>query len=88
LSERSQKVREAWGKAYAEIAAFYPVEQGSTFERLRDFAPAMAGRVDEAEKAAETASVRWQEGGQGGVQVLINIWRDLWREAIDLLAHG
>jgi hypothetical protein len=88
LSERHQKVREAWGKAYAEIAMFYPTEQDSTIERLRDFAPALAGRVEEAERAAEAASVRWQEGGQGGVQVQINIWRDLWREAIDVLAHG
>jgi hypothetical protein len=88
LSERQQKVREAWGKAYAEIAAFYPFEDGSTFERLRDFAPSMAGKVEEAEEAAEAASVRWQNGGQGGVQVAINIWRDLWREAVELLAHG
>lgn len=88
MTERQAKVREAWGKAYAEIESFYPREPGSTFKRLRDFAPAMAGKVEAAERAAEEASVRWQNGGQGGVQVAINLWRDLWRESIELLCHG
>lgn len=81
-------MREAWEKAYAEIGSFYPQDQGSTFDRLRDFAPAMAGKVEAAERSAEEASVRWQNGGSGGVQVAINLWRDLWREAIELLCHG
>ncbi len=88
MSERAQKVREAWAKAYAEIDAFLPKGQDSSFVTLLAFAPAMAGKVDDAEKAAEAASVRWQEGGAGGVQVAINIWRDLWREALEVLAHG
>lgn len=88
MNERQAKVASAWNKAYDEIAEFYPNDPGSTIEALREFAPAMFGKVEEAEKAAEAASVRWMEGGAGGVQVAINLWRDTWREAVEVLRHG
>jgi hypothetical protein len=75
LNEREQKVRDAWGKAYEEIGAIYPLE-GAQLQ------PAMANKIAAAEHHAEEISVRWQEGGPGGVQVAINLWRDLWREAV------
>jgi hypothetical protein len=75
LNEREQKVRDAWGKAYAEIAAFYP-QDGIELQ------PQMLRRLNAAELNAEEISVRWQEGGPGGVQAAINMWRDLWREAV------
>lgn len=88
MTDRQAKVAGAWSKAYDEIAEFYPNEPHSTYEALRAFAPAMAGKVDEAEKEAEQASVRWMNGGAGGVQVAINLWRDTWREAVEVLQHG
>jgi len=87
LTERQAKVREAWGKAYHEIAEFYPKDV-DLVNTLRGFAPGMADKIQQAEREAEAASVRWMEGGPGGVQVAINLWRDLWREAVELLTHG
>jgi NADPH-dependent glutamate synthase beta subunit-like oxidoreductase len=48
-------------------------------------APGLATRIEDAEKRAEEKSVAWVGGGPGGVQVEINIWRDLWLEAIRLV---
>ena len=88
MTERQSKVADAWKKAYAEIAEFWPNDPHSSIEALRVFAPAMFGKVMEAEAAAEEASVRWMNGGAGGVQVAINLWRDTWREAVEVLQHG
>lgn len=88
MNERQAKVASAWNKAYDEIAEFYPNDPHSTIEALRLYAPAMFGKVEDAERAAEEASVRWMEGGAGGVQVAINLWRDMWREAVGVLIHG
>jgi hypothetical protein len=75
LNEREQKVRDAWGRTYEEIGAIYPADGVSLH-------PAMLRKLNAAEANAEEISVRWQEGGPGGVQVAINMWRDLWREAV------
>jgi hypothetical protein len=73
--------------AYGEIGAVYR-DDGPTFDTVKTAAPGLAARIEDAEKRAEEKSIAWVAGGPGGVQVEINIWRDLWIEAIGLVRDG
>ena len=83
-----ERVRSAWAAAYSEIGAVYPHEGEALLPKLQQWAPGLAGRISNAEKSAEEASVRWLDGGPGGVQTAINIWRDVWLEAIEAIRNG
>lgn len=83
-----ERVAEAWAKAYAEIGAVYPQDGKLTWPRLQNWAPGLANRIEAAEKEAEAVSVRWLNGGAGGVQAAVNIWRDTWLEAIEAIRNG
>lgn len=83
--ERIERVAKAWSAAYTEIGAVYPSAGEPLWPRVQQWAPGLAARIANAEKAAEEASVRWMEGGPGGVQAAINIWRDTWLEAIEAI---
>lgn len=78
---RLERVKDAWAKAYAEIAQVYGSD-GPTIDEVRAYAPAMAAEIEAAEADAEAASVAWVQGGRGGVQAKIDKWRDKWLEAI------
>lgn len=86
-TERAERVAKAWGTAYAEVGAAYPQQGEAVWPRVQQWAPGLAARIAKAEKDAEEASARWMEGGPGGVQAAINIWRDTWIEAIEAV-HG
>lgn len=87
MADRAETVKAAWDKAFARIHA----ELGDacpSLERLRSDCPGFADEIDAAEKAAEEASVRWMEGGPGGVQVKIDRWVSAWIAAADALAEA
>lgn len=84
-SERAGRVAKAWAMAYTEIGAVYPATGDPIWPRVQRWAPGLAVRIANAEKDAEGASVRWMDGGPGGVQAAINIWRDTWIEAIEAI---
>jgi hypothetical protein len=85
--ERQSKVLTAWVRAMDDIALVYS-NDGPTLDAVQAAAPGLASRLQDAEKRAEEKSVAWVGGGPGGVQVEINIWRDLWLEAIRLVRDG
>jgi hypothetical protein len=91
ISNRAEKVATAWADAYRKIGAMVDTfcgEHGpppNCLDMIRDYAPAMAGTIDDAEKSAEAASVEWAKGGPGGVQAKIDIWIQAWREGLDLV---
>lgn len=78
---RAEKVKQAWSDAYRRVAAVYDTS-GITIAKVRQYAPAVAQAIEEAEVEAEKASVAWRDGGPGGVQVKIDKWVSLWLEAI------
>lgn len=85
---KCERVKEAWAKAYADIGAAYPHDADAILPKLQQWAPGLAARIETAEKEAEAVSVRWMNGGQGGVQAAINVWRDTWLEAIEAIRNG
>ena len=85
--ERQAKVLAAWVRAYDDIAMLYG-DDGPAIGVVKEHAPGLATRIEDAEARAEAKSVAWVGGGPGGVQVEINIWRDLWLEAIRLVRDG
>ena len=82
--ERQSKVLNAWVRAYDDIALVYG-NDGPPFAAVKAQAPGLATRLEDAEKRAEEKSVAWVGGGPGGVQSYINVWRDLWIEAIGMV---
>ena len=82
--DRQSKMLSAWVRAYDEIAAVYG-NNGPTLDVVRAVAPGLATRIEDAEAAAEKASVAWVGGGKGGVQARIDAWRDLWSEACGMV---
>jgi hypothetical protein len=79
---RERKVKDAWADAYRRIASVYD-PSGVTIDKVREYAPALAGQIEEAEKAAEAASLAWLKGGPGGVQAKIDRWVSLWLEGVE-----
>ncbi len=79
---RVEKAKQAWADAYNRLAAVYD-GAGITLEKVRQYAPALAQAIEEAEDAAEKATVAWVKGGPGGVQAKIDKWIGLWLQAID-----
>ena len=82
--DRQSKMLSAWDRAYDEIGAVYG-NDGPTLDVVREQAPGLATRIEDAEARAEEVSVEWVGGGKGGVQTKIDEWRDLWAEAIKLV---
>ena len=93
ISSRQEKVTAAWADAYKKIGSAvdaFCAKHGpppSCLEAIREYAPAMAGKIEEAEKLAEEASVEWAKGGPGGVQRKIDEWISLWIDALALVPH-
>jgi hypothetical protein len=85
--ERQSKMLGAWVRAYDDVALVYG-DDGPTLDAVRAQAPGLATRILDAEKRAEEKSVAWVGGGPGGVQAEINAWRDLWKEAIEMVSDG
>jgi hypothetical protein len=83
--ERQSKMLTAWVRAYDEIGAVYG-NDGPPFAAVQAAAPGLASRLEDAEKRAEEKSVAWVGGGPGGVQAEIDVWRDLWIEAIGMVS--
>ena len=73
-----------WRKAHDEIAVVHG-DDGPVWKELFRYAPGMADRVRWAEQDAEESSLDWIEKGVGEVQTAINLWRDLWIDAINLV---
>ena len=92
ISSRQDKVTAAWADAYKKIGAagdVFCAKYGpppNCLDMIREYSPVIAGRIDEAEKIAEDASVEWAKGGPGGVQRKIDAWVDVWLEALDLVS--
>lgn len=92
ISNRAEKVSEAWSDAYRKVGAYvdaFCAKHGSPpncLEAIRAYSPSAAGRIDDSEKIAEQASVEWAKGGPGGVQVKIDAWVDAWREGLELVS--
>ena len=82
--ERQSKVLAAWVRVYDDIALVYG-DDGPPFAAVKAQAPGLATRIADAEKHAEEKSVAWVGGGPGGVQAKIDVWRDLWIEAIGMV---
>ena len=82
--DRQSKMLSAWTRAYDEIGAVYG-NNGPTIDVVREQAPGLATRIEDAEKRAEEVSVAWVGGGPGGVHTRIDNWRDLWLEAVELV---
>ena len=86
-AERQERVHIAWKLAtdrIGEAVAGLPVET-SCHDVISKYAPALYGKIEDAEKAAESASVEWLNGGPGGVQAKIDAWAELWLEAIEMV---
>ena len=86
LGSAGRKARMAamWRKAHGEIAAAHG-NDGPAWGELFRYAPGLSDRVRWAEQDAEAASLAWAARGVGEIQTAINIWRDLWIEAINLV---
>ena len=82
---RFDKMLGAWLAVYREINAAYPQTGDVPWFWLKDHAPGLANRIEDAEKRAEEKSVVWVNGGPGGVQAQIDEWRDLWLEALKMV---
>jgi hypothetical protein len=94
ISSRAEKVAVAWADAYEKIGANvskFCERHGpppNCLDMIRDYAPGIAGQIEEAEKVAESASVEWANGGPGGVQAKINAWIELWREGLQMVGDA
>ena len=85
---RAKKVKEAWSSALNRIASVHG-DDGPSFEQIMQYAPAMATKIDEAEKAAEAASIEWRDNaGPGGVQAKIDAWVTAWLDAIEAVGRA
>ena len=73
-----------WREAHDEIAIVHG-DDGPAWGEMFRYAPGMCDRVRWSEQDAEDASLGWVVGGEGGVQLAIRCWRDLWIEAINLV---
>ena len=73
-----------WRKAHDEVA-FVHGDDGPAWRELFWHSPGMSDRVRRAEQDAEAASLDWVEKGTGEIQTIINEWRDLWIEVINLV---
>ena len=89
---RSERVKDAWTAAYAKIAPsvdrYYSDHDRvpSCLEVIGTYAPEKHARIEAAERAAEESSVRWQDGGPGGVQAALDAWVALWLEGAALVS--
>ncbi|MGO9291039.1 MAG: hypothetical protein ACLQIJ_20090 [Polyangia bacterium] len=87
-NDRFDKVLAAWLAAHREINAAYPQTDPPPWPAIQAQAPGMAARIEDAEAKAEAASVAWVNGGPGGVQTKIDVWRDLWLEGLKMVEHA
>jgi len=81
---RRSRMEDMWRKAYDEITAVHG-DDGPAWRELFRYAPGLSDRVRWAERDAELVSLDWVEKGTGEIQTIINEWRDLWIEAINLV---
>jgi hypothetical protein len=81
---RRSRMVAMWRKDHDEIAVVYD-HDGPAWKELFRYAPGMADRVRWAEQDAEEASLDWVAKGVGEIQTAINLWRDLWIDAINLV---
>ena len=81
---RMSRLAAMWRKSHDEIAAVHG-DDGPAWSELFHYAPGMADRVRWAEQDAEAASLSWVENGVGEIQVAIDVWRDIWIDAINLV---
>ena len=81
---RMSRLAAMWRKSHDEIAAVHG-DDGPAWRELFRYAPGLSDRVRWAEQDAEAASLDWAARGVGEIQTAINIWRDLWIEAINLV---
>jgi len=84
---RRSRMAAMWLKAHDEVA-FVHGDDGPAWRELFYYAPGMADRVRWAEQDAESSSLDWVEKGVGEIQTAINMWRDLWIEAINLVCDS
>lgn len=87
---RTDRVLDAYRKAYNEIEAVYPehITPGTLHAHIRQQFPGMADKIDTAEKQADASAVAYIEVKSGGVQEKITAWRDVWMEAIQMLTEA
>lgn len=91
---RAERVTAAWADAYqkigASVAAFCDRHgpPPNCLDMIREHAPTIAAQIEEAEQAAEAASVEWANGGPGGVQAKIDAWIALWREGLRMVGDA
>jgi hypothetical protein len=94
ISSRAEKVATAWADAYRKIGASVDVfcerhgPPPNCLDMIRNYAPDVAGRIEDAEKIAEVASVEWAKGGPGGVQAKIDTWINLWLEGLQMVGDA
>ena len=94
ISSRAEKVAIAWADAYTKIGAFVDTfcerhgPPPNCLDMIREYAPDVAARIEDAEKVAEDASVEWAKGGPGGVQAKIDAWINLWREGLQTVGDA
>ena len=89
---RAERVAAAWSDAYARISPavdrYYAdhSREPSCLEAIKAYAPTKHAQIEAAEMAAEEVSIRWRDGGAGGVQAALDAWVSLWLDGVALVS--
>ena len=75
-------VRLRGADGFVQLRACAPKPQTS---RQKGVAHANCGEEESEKGTMNKTSIAWVRGGPGGVQAEINLWRDLWKEAIEMV---
>lgn len=88
---RAERVHAAWLDAFQKIApaveSYYSTRprEPMCLDAIKAYAPGAHNKIESAEKNAEEVSVRWRDGGPGGVQAALDAWVDAWLEGIAMV---